>query len=77
MTHLLKKLANKIKALANAFMQSKLMKAWEQAAVKRAQYYVVRRTVQELQSLSDSELRDLGLGRGDIYDVAIKASKST
>jgi uncharacterized protein YjiS (DUF1127 family) len=33
------------------------------------------RTVSELQGLSDRELDDLGFARGDIADVARKASR--
>jgi uncharacterized protein YjiS (DUF1127 family) len=29
-----------------------------------------RRTIAELRSLSDYELRDIGISRGDIYEVA-------
>ena len=73
MTHLKKKL----KALASAFMQSRLIKAWEQAAMKRAEYYLARNTIKELQSLSDAELKDIGLARGDIYYAATQSSKNT
>lgn len=30
----------------------------------------IRRTIKELHQLSDAELNDIGLGRGDIYSVA-------
>ena len=33
----------------------------------------VRATIKELSSLSDAELRDIGLSRGDIYSVAHEA----
>lgn len=75
MTQALKKLQNKINTLIDAFMQSNFMKAWEQAAVKRAQYYISRRAIEELQSMSDKDLRDLGIHRGEIYDIVMKAHK--
>lgn len=34
-----------------------------------------RRTYNELMSLSDRELNDLGLGRGDIADIARKSAR--
>lgn len=30
----------------------------------------IRRTIKELNQLTDAELNDIGLGRGDIYSVA-------
>ena len=33
----------------------------------------VRATIKELSSLTDAELRDIGLSRGDIYSVAHEA----
>lgn len=76
MTQLIKKLVNKIETLGNAFMQSNFMKAWEQAAIKRAQYYVTKSTIKELQALSDKELYDIGINRGEIYDVASRVHKN-
>ena len=75
MTQILRKVLNKINTLVDAFMQSKFMKAWEQAAVQRAQYYISKRAIEELQSMSDKDLRDLGLHRGEIYNVVMKAHK--
>lgn len=37
---------------------------------KFAQYQIRTQTIKELQSLSDWELRDIGLGRNDIRSVA-------
>ena len=31
---------------------------------------IIKRTIKELNQLSDAELNDIGLGRGDIYSVA-------
>ena len=35
----------------------------------------VRETIKELSQLSDAELRDLGIGRGEIYDIAHSSFK--
>lgn len=77
MTQIIKKVLVKINALGAAFMESNFMKAWEAAAIKRAQYYITKSTIKELQALSDKELRDIGLNRGEIYDVAINTHKNT
>ena len=37
---------------------------------KRAYNAKVRQTIKELNQLSDYELRDIGIARGDIYSVA-------
>ncbi|MEM0934487.1 MAG: DUF1127 domain-containing protein [Pseudomonadota bacterium] len=54
-------LASKGSFFANAF-----------AAVQR--YRLMRRTYNELSALSNRELDDLGLGRGDLMDVARKSA---
>ena len=64
------KLVSKIEAGFDAFMESKFMKAYEEAAKRRAQYYMMRSTINELHRLSDAELRDIGIARGEIYDLA-------
>ncbi len=44
-----------------------------------AQYYknkrITKQTIKELSRLSDYDLEDIGLTRGDIYDVARSGSK--
>jgi uncharacterized protein YjiS (DUF1127 family) len=57
-------------------MDSKLIKAWEQAAIKRAEHYIQKNTIKELQALSDRELYDIGISRGQIYDIAHKVHKN-
>ena len=37
---------------------------------KRLAYLKLRLTIRELSSLSDNELKDIGLCRGDIYSIA-------
>lgn len=64
------KLASKIEAGFNAFMESNFMKAYEEAAIRRAQYYTTRSTMKELHALTDKELRDIGISRGEIEDIA-------
>ena len=77
MTQILKKALNKVNNLAERFMNSKFMKAWEQAAIERAQHYIEKNTIKELQALSDKELYDIGVNRGEIYDIAHRAHNNT
>jgi uncharacterized protein YjiS (DUF1127 family) len=32
----------------------------------------IRQTIQDLSALSDAELRDIGISRGDIYSIAME-----
>jgi uncharacterized protein YjiS (DUF1127 family) len=77
MIHLVKKLTNKLSNLAEAFANSNIVKAWEQAAIKRAEYYISKTTMKELQALSDKELHDIGINRGEIYNIAHRVHKNT
>jgi len=43
------------------------LKNWNRAYQQRK---VIKRTIKELHALTDAELNDIGLGRGDIYAVA-------
>ncbi|MEM1429803.1 MAG: DUF1127 domain-containing protein [Pseudomonadota bacterium] len=45
------------------------------AAVQR--YRMMRKTFDELSSLSDRELNDLGIGRGDLLTIARKSAGYT
>lgn len=47
-----------------------VFKAIETANTKRAQHFIIRNTIRELQTLTDNELRDIGISRGDIYSIA-------
>lgn len=64
----------KISNLFDAFMSSNFMKAWEEAARKRAQYYEAQYTIKELSRLSDKELADIGVSRGEIQDIAYSST---
>jgi uncharacterized protein YjiS (DUF1127 family) len=55
-------------------MESKFMKAWEEAARKKAQYYEAQYTIKELSRLTDKELEDIGITRGEIRDIAYSSS---
>lgn len=44
-----------------------LLKSFRQARAKRA---AIKSTIKELSRLTDRELSDLGIGRGDIYAIA-------
>ena len=56
------------------------LKNWNRGYQQRKS---IRRTIKELNQLTDAELNDIGLGRGDIYSVAMviritrKVHKST
>jgi uncharacterized protein YjiS (DUF1127 family) len=43
------------------------LKNWNRGYQQRK---AIKRTIRELNELSDAELNDIGLGRGDIYSVA-------
>ena len=63
-----------ISNLFDSFMESKFMKAWEEAARKKAQYYEAQYTIKELSRLTDKELDDIGITRGEIRDIAYSSS---
>lgn len=56
--------------MVDSFMNSKFMKAWEKAAKARVKKIIARSTIRELSSLSDTQLKDIGLSRSDITYVA-------
>jgi|688.fasta_scaffold1440926_1 uncharacterized protein YjiS (DUF1127 family) len=60
----------KILNLFEAFMSSKLMKAWEEYARNRVLSHEAQHTIKELSRLSDKELNDIGITRSQIRDVA-------
>ena len=43
------------------------LKNWNRGYQKRK---AIKQTIRELQSLTNAELNDIGIGRGDIYSVA-------
>lgn len=59
----------------DTFMNSNFMKAWEEAAKRKAQYYEAQYTIRELSKLSDKELTDIGISRGEIRDIAYSTGR--
>jgi uncharacterized protein YjiS (DUF1127 family) len=45
---------------------------WNNYTKAKAQHRAYRETVAELSRLSDAELRDIGLHRGDIHSIAME-----
>lgn len=77
--YLQRPIAEVVSALSNlfdAFMNSKVMKAWEESAKKRAKYIEAQYTIRELSRLSDKELSDIGISRGEIYEIAHSQKRS-
>ena len=64
-----------ISNLFDSFMNSNFMKAWEESAKRKAQYYEAQYTIRELSRLTDKELSDIGISRGEIRDVAYSFSR--
>lgn len=52
----------------------KLWISFEKAQMIRAQYMLRSSTIRNLSNLSDKQLRDIGLTRGEIYDTAKRVS---
>jgi uncharacterized protein YjiS (DUF1127 family) len=49
------------------------LKSWLEKFVQhRAKHKVYKKTVAELSKLTDKELRDIGLTRGDIHSIAME-----
>lgn len=65
MTHLTLTLNNYLLSPIEGLLDSlkELRKSWEL-------YKAVRQTEKELRALSDRELNDIGIARGDIYSIA-------
>jgi len=47
---------------------------WAGSREKAAQYAIYRRTIRELESMSDRDLADIGISRGQIADIAAEAA---
>ncbi|MCX7889085.1 MAG: DUF1127 domain-containing protein [Rhodobacteraceae bacterium] len=47
---------------------------WESSKDYRARYATYRRTVRELESMSDRDLADIGISRSQIADIAAEAA---
>jgi uncharacterized protein YjiS (DUF1127 family) len=57
-----------VSVISNAFFA--LAKAYERYADRRATYYHAQHTIRELSRLSDKDLNDIGISRGQILEVA-------
>ena len=51
------------------------IKALEKAEARRAEYQAMKSTYKVLSKMSDYELRDIGLCRGNIYEVAFNKTR--
>ena len=60
-------------ATANTFGLTGLAGWFKKLDAKLTHQSKVRATIKELSKLSDAELRDIGIGRGDIYAIANEA----
>jgi uncharacterized protein YjiS (DUF1127 family) len=58
--------------VANTFNSLGLASWWKEFTKNRAQQKAYRETVAELSKLTDKELRDIGLSRGDIHSIAME-----
>lgn len=74
-SHTAYKLVTKIDSLFVAFSNSKFVKALEKAEARRAEYYAMRSTYNTLNKMTDYELRDIGLCRGNIYEVSFNKAR--
>jgi uncharacterized protein YjiS (DUF1127 family) len=64
------------KSLINLF--KKIVNVFEEAGIRRAQaelrrHYYYSRTFEDLNKLSDRELKDIGVRRGEIHNVALES----
>ena len=60
-------------ATANTFGLTSLASWFKKLEAKLTHQSNVRATIKELSKLTDKELKDIGLSRGDIYSVAHEA----
>jgi uncharacterized protein YjiS (DUF1127 family) len=58
-------------ANANTWL-TRITSLWNEYLQFRAQHRAYKETVAELSRLSDAELRDIGLHRGDIHSIAME-----
>ena len=64
-----------ITKLETIITESKLAKAFKDLEKRRAEYYAMKSTYNTLNKMTDAELRDIGLCRGNIYEVAFNKSE--
>lgn len=65
-----------IRSLINLF--NRIISIFEEAGVRRAQaelrrHYYYNKTFEDLNRLSDRELKDIGISRGEIHSVALES----
>lgn len=60
-------------ALTNTVNWLGIASWWKNYRRKSIQHRTYRETVKELSKLSDKDLRDIGLTRGDIHSIAMEA----
>jgi uncharacterized protein YjiS (DUF1127 family) len=58
--------------VANTTNWLRLASWWKNYRTTKAQTRAYRATVKELSMLTDKELRDIGLSRGDIHSIAME-----
>jgi uncharacterized protein YjiS (DUF1127 family) len=49
---------------------NRLIEMMERVKEQIAEYRKIQKTVEQLSKLTDKELRDIGIGRNDIYEIA-------
>jgi uncharacterized protein YjiS (DUF1127 family) len=64
------------KSLINLF--NRIVNIFEEAGIRRAEaelrrHYYYTKTFKDLNKLSDRELKDIGIGRGDIHNIALES----
>ena len=62
------------RTFGSATIWQRLAELRANAAEHSAKYRLHRATLNELASLSDRDLADIGIGRGEIEDIAYKAA---
>lgn len=58
--------------VANAFGWTGFANWYKAYKIRSAQHRAYKETVAELSKLTDKELRDIGLSRGDIHSIAME-----
>jgi hypothetical protein len=64
------------KSLINLF--NRIVNIFEEAGIRRAEaelrrHYYYTKTFQDLNKLSDRELKDIGIGRSEIHGIALES----
>ena len=64
---------NRFKTLMKAIEKAQMKRAIEHVKQYMLQKRVYRETYNELSKLSDAELKDIGIARGNIHEIAMNA----